>query len=502
MSETYFLQMRILSFLILSVLTVAPHCLLHAQEVFVEASGIAGGGEFAPLWLTANRNGAASPYVNSAYERAGINGSAQLDSAMQLKLDYGLDMMLRQNAQSGFIVHEAYASVSYKKLHLLVGQKEHTLDFRNDRLSSGGLGYGINAQPIPMVKLDVDYFSMPGTKHWLKVAGRVGYGKTTDGKWQEGWIADGNRYTSNTLYCERALILKIGREETFPLTLEGSLQMMTQFGGTSYNVTGRNHHDLVPIVHPENFNAFWHAIWPMGSSDATDGNISNSAGNTVGSYIFSLKWRGNKDDVPENQWYANAYFERMFEDQSMLTVQYGIYDHLVGLEFGLKKNPYVSHIVIEHISSKDQAGPVYHDKSPNMPESYTGKDNYYNHNLYTGWQHWGVGMGNPLFLPPICNSDHTIRFKDNRLRALHIGLDGNPTEDLSWRIMASFTRNWGTYSIPYPDVVNQQYYLAELSYRPQCLPGWSGTLDLGLDHGKLMDSKSAVSLTLRKTLKL
>lgn len=494
--------MRILTFLFLFVSQICIVPRLNAQEIFVEASGIAGSGEYAPLWLVSNKNGVTSPYLNSAYERAGINGSLQIDSAMQLKVDYGLDLIFRQNAQSKFLVHEAFADVSFKKVHLIVGQKEHKLDFRYQNISSGGLGYGINAQPIPMVMVNVDYFSFPGTNQWWKVRGRLGYGKTTDGAWQERWAKEGSRYTTNTLYCERALMWKFGKEEVFPLVLEASLQMMTQFGGTSYNTGGRNHHDGKPIVHPETFNAFWHALWPMGSSDVTDGNMPNSAGNTFGSYIFSLQWHGNHNDTPDNQWHINAYFERMFEDQSMLTVQYGIYDHLLGLEVGLKKNPYVSHFVIEHISSKDQAGPVYHDKSPNMPESYTGMDNYYNHGLFTGWQHWGIGMGNPLFIAPIYNDYHVIKFYDNRLRALHIGVDGNPNDELSWRIMASFTRNWGTYALPYPDVINQQYYLAEINYKPWYLNGWAGTLGLGLDHGSLIKSKSAVQLTLRKTFKL
>lgn len=473
-----------------------------AQEVFVEASGMAGSGEFAPTWLTANKSGLASPYNNSAYERAGINGTWDIDTTHQVNLDYALDMQLSQNAQSSFFIHEAYAELSWKKLRLLVGQKEHTLDFRNDHLTSGGLGHGINARPLPKVLLNVDYFSMPGTKHWWKVRGRVGYGKTTDGNWQEDWVTDGSRYTSNHLYCERAIMFKFGREEKFPLTFEISLQMMTQFGGTSYNSGGRNYYDMKPIKHPENLNAFWHAVWPMGSSDVTDGDQPNSAGNTFGSYVLSLKYFGNYNAAPEDQWYVNAYLERMFEDQSMLTVQYGLYDHLLGLEFGLKKNPYVSHVVVEHISSTDQAGPVYHDNTQNIPESYCGQDNYYNHNLYTGWQHWGVGMGNPLFVPPIYNIDHVLQFKSNRLRAWHFAVDGNPTSELSWRIMASFTRNWGTYALPYQDIMSQQYYLVEASYAPHFLSGWKGTLGIAHDSGDVLPKSTAVQLTIRKTLKL
>lgn len=486
-------------FLVL-LLAVSPFC--HAQDLFVEASGTASSGKHAPLWLTSNKHDLVSPYANSAYERAGIIGSVPLDTAHQLKLDYAIDLQLKQNAQTPLMVHQAYAELQWMKVHLLVGQKEHELDYRNERLTSGGLGNGINALPIPVVMVKTDYFSTPFTNHWWKMRYRLGYGRTTDGTWQRNWARDNTRYTSNTLYHEKVITWKFGREEKFPLALEASLQMMTQFGGVSYNANGRGHHEMKPIVHPQNIKAFWEAFWPIGSSDVTDGDMPNSAGNTFGSYVFALGWYANVKEPIDKQWYMRAYFERMFEDQSMLTVQYGIYDHLLGFEVALPKNPYVSHFLVEHISSKDQAGPVYHDKTVNIPESYCGQDNYYNHHLYTGWQNWGICMGNPLFKSPIYNDNHILTFENNRLQAWHIGIDGNPSSEWAWRMMASFTRNWGTYANPYPDVMPQQHYLAETTYRPSRFAGLQATLAFGIDHGSVFGNSTGIQLTVRKSFKL
>lgn len=483
------------------LLTTTVNVVCQAQEVFVEASGTTSSGKYAPLWLTANKHGLVSPYGSSAYERAGINGTVDIDSAHQLKLDYCLDLQLQQNGQADFMVHQAFAELQWMKAHLIIGQKHHELDYRNERLTSGGLGNGINALPIPVALVKIDYFSTPFTNHWWKMRFRFGYGKTTDGGWQKRWIAEDEKYTSNTLYHEKVITWKFGREEIFPLALEGSLQMMTQFGGTSYNTGGRNYHDKKPIVHPENLKAFWQALWPIGSSDVTDGNNPNSAGNTFGSYVFALGWYANTTEPIDKQWYMRAYFERMFEDQSMLTVQYGIYDHLLGFEVALPKNRYVSHFLVEHISSKDQAGPVYHDSSQNIPESYCGIDNYYNHGLYTGWQHWGIGMGNPLFRSPIYNKRHAIIFENNRLQAWHIGVDGNPSDEWSWRLLASFTRNWGTYTYPYPDIKSQIHYLAEATFSPKRLSGWQGTIAIGYDRGKEFGNSTGIQMTIRKTFK-
>lgn len=482
-------------------------CMTQAQEAFVEISGKTSSGSFAPLWLSSNHQGTVSPYANSAYERIGykhdfyFGKTNDAENSTEIKdwhFDAAADIMFSQNAQQNLSIHQLYAEISYKKVSLTIGQKERNIDLRNNCLTSGGLSQGINAQPIPEVLVDVDYFSIPFCNHWWKWRGRIGYGKTTDSNWQKNWIADinTNRYTSNYLYHEKVIGWKIGDEKRFPLVFEPSLLMMTQFGGTTYNNSGRNHEDAsVPIEHPQGFNAFWHAFWPMGSNDETDGNMPNSAGNTIGSYNFAISW------ITKN-WKIRGYFERVFEDQSMITVQYGIFDHLAGIDIDLPKNPYVTSILIEHMSTKDQAGPLYHDKSPNMPESYTGMDNYYNHGLYPGWQNFGMTIGNPLITSPVYNADHNIYFYNNRVRALHIGIDGDPNDWLSWRFLATITRNWGTYSEPLDDVRNEQYFLAEATFKPTRLAGWQATLGIGYDHGDLdmLGNSLGVQLTLRKTL--
>lgn len=471
-------------------------------EAFAEVSATAASGQWAPLWLSSNRQGTVAVTRRSAYERLGASLSTILghtaDTARQWHVEAGADVLLAQGDEYDFFVHQLYASLTWRKATLTIGQREREIDLRNNLLTSGGLSQGINAQPLPEVLLSVDYFSVPATRGWWKIRGRIGYGRTTDGAWQEQFVGveSGRRYTSNTLYHEKAMYWRFGREEHFPLTFEIGLQMMTQFGGTTYNATGRNYDDAsVPMRHPENLSAFWHALWPVGSFDPTDGVNPNSAGNTFGSYNMAATWHGRG-------WQCRAYFERMFEDQSMLTTQYGIYDHLLGLDIALPKNPYVSAVAIEHLSTTDQAGPLYHDATHNMPESYTGRDNYYNHGLYTGWQNWGRAMGTPLLTSPIYNSGHELRFQNNRVRAWHVGLTGSPAQWITWRALATWTTNRGTYDVPFADIVKQQHYLAEATATPQFARDWRLTLAVGLDHGSLLGNSLGFTMTLRRTLNL
>lgn len=467
--------------------------IIQGVELHTEASVTVGSCDYAPLWLVANRQGVVSARANSAYERIGLRRSMNKDSLGELRLGYGLDVQLSQNAENTLFVHQAYAEMEWKKLRLTVGQKERSVDLRNNRLTSGGLSQGINARPLPEVLLDVDYFSIPLTDHWWKWRFRGGFGVTTDGAWQRRWTAPSARYSSNILYHEKALYWKFGREEVFPLTFEIGIQMQTQFGGTSYNASGRNYDGLNTIKHSENLNAFWHALWPMGSQDETDGLHPNAAGNTLGSYNMRLSWTPGKYSV-------RAYFERVFEDASMLTLQYGIYDHLLGLEVGLPKNPFLTAIVVEHLSTTDQGGAVYHDETPSLPDHICGRDNYYNHHLYAGWQNYGMGIGNPLLTSPIYNENHRLSFLNNRVRAWHFGLSGNPSERVAWRALLSFTRNYGTYEAPLDDILSQSYLMGEASYRLS--GGASVSLAVGCDHGRLIGNSFGAQLTLIKKFKL
>ena len=144
------------SFILILLLSCARHAV--CQDIFVEASATASTGDYAPLWLSSNRQGLVSPYSSSAYERAGISGVTSLtrhttDSSHAIRLAYCADLQLSQNAQYTFFVHQLYGALAYRRATLTVGQRERSVDLRNNRLTSGGLSQGINAQPIPEVLL-------------------------------------------------------------------------------------------------------------------------------------------------------------------------------------------------------------------------------------------------------------------------------------------------------------------------------------------------------------
>lgn len=485
--------------------------LLSETELTIETSGTASSGHFSPLWLTSNHYGLASVEPQSAYLRARLERDILADSARRWRIGYGFDFAVAAGHERTGIVQQAFVEGAWKRLRLTLGAKQQPVETQNAELASGALALGINGRPIPQVRLDIDWFPFPWTRGWWQWHLYGSYGWMTDGHWQQGWVNEGERYTRHALYHEKALYWQFGRSDIFPLTYEIGLRMATTFAGDCYNIsTKRVHQGALHDEHyPANIKAYWYALTAQGADD-TDGSNPNVAGNTLGSWIMQLRYHGQG-------WQARAYWERFFEDHSMLTVQYGIRDMLIGAEVTLPRNPYVNAAVLEFMSSTDQSGAVYHDETPNLPERIAGRDNYYNHNLYGGWQHYGFTLGNPLLTSPLYNAafghDHTLYFFNNRVKAWHIGLSGDPAAQWHWRALASFTRNWGLYEAPLADITRQNYFMAETTFSPSwgahgtprhptALSGWRFSLALGLDYGQLLGNSFGAQLTISKRLTL
>jgi hypothetical protein len=56
--------------------------------------------------------------------------------------------------------------------------------------------------------------------------------------------------------------------------------------------------------------------------------------------------------------------------------------------------------------------------------------------------------GIALITSPIYNRNGYTRFLDNRVKAWHMGINGDITDNLSYLIKGSYREGWGTYSNP------------------------------------------------------
>ena len=290
-------------------------------------------------------------------------------------------------------------------------------------------------------------------------------------------------------------MLRLGNKEKLPLEFEFGLLMATQFGGDRYLKLEDGSTENV-LDMPDNLKAYWKAFFPQaGGSDTPEGEQVNVEGNMLGSWNFALNYY-------LGQWKFRAYLEHYFEDTSQMFWEYGRWkDGQIGLEITFPKNRRITSAVWEGLNTKDQTGPLLFDSFWGQFSEYqiSADDNYYNHYIYGGWQHQGMGMGNPLLPGPAYNADHSISFRSNRVRAHHLGISGQPSPEWGYRMLISFARHWGTYDIPLDQQRKQFSSLYEATYTPKWAKGWSASAALGLDRGNYLGNSTGGMLTIRKT---
>jgi len=473
----------LLSFLCLSLF--ANGQLVKGLNYLAESTSGFSTGEQTPFWLLSNRQGLSSLSKNNSYLRVALFRPAEQNK--RFTYSYGLDLAAATHYTSSFIVQQAYLDLHYQVLALSIGSKERWGEMKNQQLSSGGLTYSGNARPIPQIRIGFpEFVSVPYTHGWFQVRGHIAYGIFTDDNWQKDFVATGQKHTEQVLYHSKALFWRIGKEHVSPFLYEGGLEMSAQFGGNSYSGSSK-------IDMPNHPLDFLRVFIPSGGDKSTPlGEQTNIYGNHLGSWHSSLAYT-------RDEWKVRAYFEHYFEDHSMMFWEYGWKDGLVGVELTLPKQMMVQQIVLEYMTSRDQAGPVYNDTNDVIPEQISATDNYYNHGIYTGWQHWGMSIGSPLMLSPLYNKDGSITFKNNRLESYHLGFSGSLTREVSYRVLYTRTKSWGTYSNPASEVLSDTYLLWEMNYQPRQLKGWKFTASLGTDRGDMTGYNNGLLFTIRKT---
>lgn len=470
--------------------------------------------EKTPLWLNANRYGLSSLDKTNGYLRGSVIRPLGADSARRWGVGYGVDVAVPFHYTSKVVVQQAFVEGRWLHGVLSVGAKEYPMELKNNRLSSGSQTLGINARPVPQVRLALpEYWTIPALGRWLHIKGHIAYGKMTDDGWQHDFTQQQNKYADDVLYHSKAGFLKIGSDDRFvPWSVEMGVEMATLFGGTSYGRDAEG--NMVATKNASGFKSFLKALIPGGADAPEVGTVyQNEEGDILGSWLLRLNY-------DTDRYKFGLYIDKFFEDHSsMLFLDYDGYgegeewnvkkrrhyflydfkDMLLGAELNIKYGRWVKNIVVEYLYTKYQSGPIYHDHdhAQGRADHISGQDNYYNHYIFTGWQHWGQAIGNPLYRSPLYNDNHSIDFQDNRFVAYHLGIDGQPTDRLGYRLLATYQTGYGTYGSPYSRKKYNTSLLFEASYS---LPrGWQVKGAVGMDFGKLLGNNRGVQLTVSKS---
>lgn len=491
--------------------------LLKGLEYKVELQGSLSKGK-TPLWLNANKYGLSSLEATNGYVRGAVERPLSVDAGNKFGIGYGVDVVAPVNYTSKAVIQQAYIEGRWWHGTLTIGAKEQPMELKNADFSTGSQTLGINARPVPQVRLALgNYWTLPFANGWLHLKGHIAYGRMTDQNWQHDFTHMQSKYSDKVLYHSKAGYLKIGNEEVFcPWSLEMGLEMVSLFGGTSYLPDG--HGNLVPSKGGTGVRDFWNAFLP-GGADNGETTYQNVEGDQLGSWVMRLNYEG---DWSRFSFYADKFFE---DHSSMFQLDYDGYgegtewqekkkrryllydfkDWMLGFEYEYKPDNWLNNVVVEYLYSKYQSGPIYHDHTITVPDHIGGRDNFYNHYIFPGYQHWGQGMGNPLYRSPIYNEDGTIFFKDNRFVAFHLGLGGHPSDCLKWCFLATWQEGLGTYEKPYTHKKHNVSLLGEAVYRlrsdikSKWLQGTEVKLGLGADFGGILEGPNyGLQLTLCK----
>ena len=354
-----------------------------------------GSGDFTAYQLSTNRYHTLATRPNTAYLRGAVNVEHQLSE--DWKLSGAADVIASIHADHKAYLQQCYVNLSWKDFFLEAGARELKPVLRDPLLSSGAFTKGNNAKPMPQVHVGTNgFWTVPYTKGWLQINADFGYGKLMDSDYRERQFnreGSGNwHYATGAYYHQKHLYFRTNPEKTFFVT--AGIEHVAQFGGTGYDTeTG----EMVVKKKAANLKAFWKVILPVGDKNYFENDAMEDwvYGNHIGSMTILLGWNINK--AHQVQAYVDDIFEDAIRQQVLIaTEEADLVLFLVDVQTGV------------------------------------------------------TAQGNALLVSPIYNKDGFADFRDNRIKAWHIAVNGDITDRLSYLVKGSYREGWGTYANPLP----------------------------------------------------
>lgn len=393
--------------------------------------------DYLSQWIVSNRYGVLDDQSPDAYFLGGIHAPYSTDSS-NFKVAFGFDYLLKADLGSSRI-QQAYAQAKFHFIELTAGRIARTVGSHKPELSTGSLALSQNARPMPVIQISVpEYTPVPFTKEIVSFKGHI----------LHGWFEEG-RYIDRPLLHEKSFYLQIGAP-AWPVSVYGGLVHFAQWGGTRPNGAEIG----------SGLGDFWRVFSgrQAANTSAGGGEFINALGNHLGILDLGINVSLQNVDI-------RIYQQDPFEDNLSLTTDFVLHDQLLGINIVPKDHKFIEEVLYEYLNTTQQGGPGLPDPLPgNDPEDlslnygyeYGGRDDYYNNYLYRdGWTYQNRILGNPLLL----SRNRAVRFLDdipaftfseatanNRVRVHHLGVKGRFNERIAFKLLATYTRNLGTYA--------------------------------------------------------
>lgn len=419
--------------------------------------------KYQPLWTVSNRYGTiadrqadASTYVvvrntHVLSKKNQAETEAATEQQRGVYVGYGAALYNHNHLQNSFL-KEGYALAGYGNWLLRAGRYEESTGETDPALANGSLGISSNALPLPKIQLAlINYTPVPFTNGWLQFKGQLAH----------GWFGSTPEIKGAYLH-QKALYLRLGKKQS---SFYGGLTHFAQWGGTfSSGQAPRRFRDYMRIFVGASGNGA-DPIYNQGPID-----IANAVGNHVLIPDFGFTFQKKASTV---KLYTQSIFDKGIGDSvNSRDRLHGLKilgrDRLLGMSWETSKRSLVRKFVLEHLYTKHQGGNVL----------YKGRDNYYNNGTYRmGWQYKGRTIGTPLFLNSANAENYNFDLSpsvlggwpvvSNRVVGVHVGVSGNITSALDYRLLASHVLHYGNYDNDafFTPAKRQSHFLLELPYR-------------------------------------
>ena len=435
----------------------------------VSISGLTSTGAQSPFWLHSRQYGINSTEPQSANILLGFQKKMNKPSNL---FDYGYkaDLLLQtDNLHTNFYFHELYAKARLLVFDFIVGSREEYFGNQDSTLSSGGFLFSMNARPMPKITIGIEHFiPIPFTCGYAEIKGAISH----------GWFMD-NIYTTNELLHHKYAYLKLGGG--LPVHIQYGIDHVAEWGGS---VPGLGNQ---PTGLRDYISIF---LARQGGSDATRSDQINTLGNHIISQSLRL-------DIDITDFKIGGYWQNISEDGPIRLIGFTMNkpDGLWGISIRNKNFPFIKGLVYEYLNTTDQSG-AYHDKDGIV---YGGGDGYFSHGIYqSGWSYFSSTIGTPFILPQVKVNGQYRYSINNRVQIHHLGIEGN-TDGFQYRLLSSFSNNYGTYPIPFAKMVQNTSMLLEVSKQFPTLSNVEIGCKIGADFGQLYGNSIGCQVSIRKT---
>ena len=396
-----------------------------------------------PFWATANRFGL---MPNGDGGLALVSASTRFDESKTLQWRWGaslaanLDGYSPTEAASGttanLMVDELYGSLRWKMFSLDLGMKHREQGFiaagtpslGSLSTTAGNIAWSGNSRSIPGYSLNLEPVVVPFTGGRVTLKGSYGDYRTLD-----------TRFVDGTLVHHMSAGLEVRINDR--LDFYGGLDHYALWAGThpEYGRLPSGLKNYLRIV-----------TGSSGGSGSTESDRINVLGDQRGAELLGLRWKGEG-------WTASFQHDIPYDDGSGMGFQNfpdGV--NTLSLSFD-SKDRWVSDILFEYATTMWQSG-TRHDRT--LPDGSKkivgGGDNYFNNSEYkSGWTYFGRTIGLPLFFPKgthegIWDPSAVVQgVENNRLKAIHIGVAGKLFKKAPYKLMLTYSADYGTYTLPY-----------------------------------------------------